>query len=105
MSNEWTGRNEPLHPDTGEPTNEARAERVSEMIDAYAHETYGLKADRDDLDTVLQDFLTDVFHFAQRHEVDPDDVASRAMLMFVEEYKQEAHPPKRAEPGGGKRKR
>jgi hypothetical protein len=83
---------EPTHPRTGEPTNAARAARVEHAIRAYAESVYGLPADRDDDDTVLQDFLTDVFHFAASQQLDVEDVSERAVRMFIEEREQEAQP-------------
>lgn len=81
---------EPVHPATGEPTNEARSNRVFTAISSYAQKNYGLKADREDYDTVLQDFLTDVLHFAQEQGIDPEDVTRRALDMFRQELEAES---------------
>ena len=80
---------EPRHPRTDEPTNEARAARVHGAITAYAQHCYGTQADRDDLDTVAQDFLTDVFHWLRARGLDAADLAQRAANMVQAEVEQE----------------
>jgi hypothetical protein len=80
---------EPRHPLTGEPTNAARAARVERAIRQYAEDVYHVPGDRNDHDTVLQDFLTDVFHCAASAGLNVEDVMSRAFRMFDEELEQE----------------
>lgn len=65
-------KQEKLHPQTGEPTNEARAERVAAFIAAYRRE----HLPDEDVSTVLSDFVTDVCHWAAKHAPDVDMGAS-----------------------------
>ena len=77
------------HPLTEEPLNTTRADRVAEFIDKYRMDIFGLPADREDHSTVVQDFLTDVFHWAHQNGVDPEEVSTYALRMFSEEVQLE----------------
>jgi len=85
---------EPQHPRTGEPTNAARAARVDAALRAYAAEWYG-DVEGEDLQTIVQDFMTDVLHWGARtaaaegQPFDGGDVAARAARMTDEEQEQE----------------
>jgi hypothetical protein len=90
---DWTPTPEPprieRHPLTDEPTNEVRAERVTEAIEAYRTAIYGLP---EEPATVAQDFITDVLHWlAQQPDAanDATEVARAALYHHLVEVAQE----------------
>lgn len=81
--------NEPIHPTTGEPTNEARAARVEAAMRNYTKAHYGRYEDDA---TIVQDFITDLLHWLAQQETTsfpPRKFAERAIEMFEEETAQE----------------
>lgn len=87
---------EPTHPATGEPSNEARAARMHTYLSEYASLHYG-DIEGEEIPTIVQDFITDALHWAvyhqqrqdPKHPANPVDIAARAAHMAEHEIADE----------------
>jgi len=72
--------------DPYEPSNQQRAEWARVALEAFRSVTHMRD---EDLETVLQDLLTDLRHLCDEHEIDFADVDRDAEGNYIEEVEEE----------------
>lgn len=81
-----------IHPNTGEPSNEQRAEWAEHAMDAFGRKVFGgrsfheLEEDQED---AIADLICDLLHLCVATGIDPDDVTRRGIRNFADEVAME----------------